>query len=182
MPTNHNVCRFPAKLLHDPLEAGVLAYLGGGVDILYWEQRPQPEEQYFGESCHQLKYNDEMMLVSAHVFTWVWVTITLTQSDLASISWRHLLAKASQPSVWPSMSPLSVIQSSRLCRPSRPAPSRPPTLFPANVSCNLQDSETEGQPATNAVLFQCLLQSTVKSNGNVKKLRILCFGMGNLRI
>ena len=52
--TNHNVGRLSAKLLHNPLEAGVLANLGGGVDILHGEERPQSEEQDLSESCHQL--------------------------------------------------------------------------------------------------------------------------------
>ena len=69
-----------------------------------------------------LWYDCDMIVL---ILTWVCVTMTLTQSDLASMSWRHLLARASQPSVWLSISPRSVIQSSRFVPPSRP-----PTLFP----------------------------------------------------
>ena len=53
--TDHNVGGFPAELLHDPLEASVLSYLGSGVDILHREQRAQSEQQDFGQSCYQLQ-------------------------------------------------------------------------------------------------------------------------------
>ena len=125
--THYNIGWLSSKLLHDPLEAGVFSDFCGGVNILNREQGAQAEQEDLGQSGYKLTNgNNKTLSRSLRAEpTWVWVTITLTQSDLASISWRHLLARASQPSVWLSISPRRVIQSSRLF-----APSRPPTLFP----------------------------------------------------
>ena len=61
--TNHNVGGFPPKLLRYPLEAGVLSYLGRGVDVLHREQGPQSEQQDFGESCYQLEIERSVVVI-----------------------------------------------------------------------------------------------------------------------
>ena len=42
--TDDNIGGLPAELAHDPLEAGLLADLGGAVDVLHGEERAQPEQ------------------------------------------------------------------------------------------------------------------------------------------
>ena len=53
--TYDNVRRLPSELGHDPLEAGVLADLGRGVDVLHGEQGTKAEQQDLGQSSYQLK-------------------------------------------------------------------------------------------------------------------------------
>ena len=50
--TDDDICGLPAELAHDPLEAGLLADLGGAVDVLHGEERPQPEQQDLGQGGH----------------------------------------------------------------------------------------------------------------------------------
>ena len=50
--TDDDISRLPAELAHDPLEAGLLADLGGAVDILHREEGPQPEQQDLRQGGH----------------------------------------------------------------------------------------------------------------------------------
>ena len=46
---------FSAELWHDALEAGVLADLGGRVDVLHREQGPQAEQQDLRQRSNKLQ-------------------------------------------------------------------------------------------------------------------------------
>ena len=56
--TNYNIGWLSAELLHDSLKAGVFANLSCGVDILDREEGTQPEQEYLGESSHELEHSN----------------------------------------------------------------------------------------------------------------------------
>ena len=127
--TDNNIGWFSSEFWHYSLETCIFSYFSCGVHILYRKQGTQTKQEDFSEGCNELRKKIVILMRKYFFlfFTWVWVTITFTQSVLASISCKHLRARASQPSVWVSRSDLRVTQSSRF-----PAPSNPPTLFPRN--------------------------------------------------
>ena len=59
--TDYNIGWFSAKLLHDPLEAGVFSDFGCGVNILDGEQGAQAEQEDLGQSGHELKQGNSFM-------------------------------------------------------------------------------------------------------------------------
>ena len=60
--TDYNIGWLSAKLLHDPLEAGVFSDFGCGVNILDGEQGAQAEQEDLGQSGHELKQGNSSTL------------------------------------------------------------------------------------------------------------------------